>query len=88
VRQLRQAALGQPDLPLDVCLDDRLFPRRQQFLDRRLLGADKSGEEAALGEKLVARMVRVEFVFSCGLKSSMLSGTARHALTVLFVSLA
>jgi hypothetical protein len=33
-------------------------------------------------------IVRIEFVFSCGLKSSKSSATARHTLTVLFVSLA
>ena len=33
-------------------------------------------------------MVRIGFVFSCGLKSSRASGTARQMLTVLFVSLA
>ena len=33
-------------------------------------------------------MVRVVFVFSCGLKSSRPSGTARHTLAVLLASLA
>ena len=33
-------------------------------------------------------MVLIVFVFSCGLKSRNFSGTARHTLTVLLVSLA
>jgi hypothetical protein len=51
--QLRQPALRQPEVLLDVRLNDWLFPRRQQFFDWRLLGADELGKEAALGEELV-----------------------------------
>jgi hypothetical protein len=35
-----------------------------------------------------ARMARIGFTFTCGLKSRRSSGTARHTLAVLFVSLA
>src|SRR5689334_21270167 len=50
--KLRKPPLHQPDLLVEVRLDDRLFGGRQQVLERRLLGADELGEEAALREKL------------------------------------
>jgi hypothetical protein len=49
-RQLRQPSLRQPDVLIDVYLDNWLLARRQQFFDGRLLGADELGAEKALGE--------------------------------------
>lgn len=53
--KLRQTVLHQPDVLVDVRLDDGLLAGREEFFAGRLLGADELSEEPAFGEKLVSQ---------------------------------
>src|SRR5262249_62188048 len=93
----------QAAVPCDNCGKRSLASQTYFSMYARTTGASPGGSSSSTGGSLVptnwakkrrserswwTRMVRIEFVFSCGLKSSKLSGTARHTLTALFVSLA
>ena len=79
----------------------RATPRERDGLVETMLGAiashqvgDRFGRVEPRANKRRSesswwtRIVRIGLVFSCGLKSSRSSGTARYTLTVLFASLA
>ncbi len=53
LRQLRQPLFHQPDVLVDVRLHDGLLAGREEFFDRRLLGAHELSEESPLRKKLV-----------------------------------
>src|SRR5262249_18778198 len=51
--QLPQSPAQEPDVLVDVRLNDRVLARGQEFLDNRFLGADELGEESSFGQELM-----------------------------------